>query len=51
MNNNMRRKQAAKIYLKYLLEQVLIDLGSDNINADFKRFVKNINRSDNTDQL
>ena len=50
-SNNMRRKQAAKIFLKYVLEQAFIDLGSDNINADFKRFVKNINSPDNTDQL
>lgn len=48
-SNNMRRKQAAKIFLKYMLEQVFIDLGNDKANADFKRFVKHINRSESSD--
>lgn len=44
-DKDIRLKQAAKIYLKYILEQAFFDLGSDQANADFKRFIKHINRS------
>lgn len=46
-DKNIRLKQAAKIYLKYLLEQAFFDLGNDQANADFKRFIEHINRPKN----
>ena len=42
-DKDIRLKQAAKIYLKYMLEQAFIDLGSEQANADFKQFIKRIN--------
>lgn len=45
---DIRLKQAGKIFLKYMLEQVFIDLGSDKANADFKRFIHHINRPEKT---
>lgn len=47
-DKDIRLKQAAKIYLKYMLEQVFIDLGNEEENADFKRFIKRVNSPKST---
>lgn len=42
-DKDIRLKEAAKIFLKHMLEQAFIDLGSEEENAEFKRFIKRIN--------
>lgn len=42
-DKDLRLKQAAKIFLKYMLDQAFFDLGSDQANADFKRFITRLN--------
>ncbi len=49
-DKDIRLKQAAKIYLKYVLEQVFFDLGSNQANADFKRFLSHINKTQSIDR-